>query len=687
MTPARRVRLLLTEVGPWLLCVVSLGLAWLLLKGPGVSGPVMAVAEARSWKIAPSELGRVSQVLVVEGGEVQAGDTLLQLDTSTLDGEIAIREAEEAQILAEGLALDEEGRRQSLLDRVDLSRTVDQLALEIAREGESLSTLRTELQAVSAERDRLKMAILQHLATAEELAATEQKFQTLSQEVASKPETLAVLQNQLDEARARQQAAQDPTAHLTPLERKVDVLHRQLDVLRQRRDALTLRAPASARVAKISVAAGEVISAGGVSIELVEATTRRVNACLPEVLATRPVMGDLAILSPVSGGNLLRGRIVMVSPRIEQLPQRCWRVQTVPVWGRLVGIELDEGQSLLPGQSLQVEVEFHSHPPADTGAALAQITAPTSEGTPLKGTPPREEPLKTLEIPEELGALSRVEPSGWLWLADRGRYLVVSDDTGLASADEHPPWLFTASADGHFDPRIVPIEGATELNDLESITTGPDSSIYLLSSQSVSKKGKRPTSRTLFTRILPTNTGWKSTGSTSFFDALSRWSPDRLAALGLSDIQGLEIEGMTRIGEDLLLGLKGPLTSDGQALVWRLSHPERLLSTGEILPEDLTLWARASLPAEVGGASTPGGISELLALPSGGLLVTSTPAQGSESETGCLSFWADNTTPPVKIQCFAGARPEGLSLGSRPGTVAIVFDDAPPRWVELPWPR
>jgi hypothetical protein len=57
------------------------------------------------------------------------------------------------------------------------------------------------------------------------------------------------------------------------------------------------------------------------------------------------------------GGPSIKGRVIAVGPRIEQVPMRLRFIPTVQQWGRLVTIFVGEEADLLPGEIYDVRFE------------------------------------------------------------------------------------------------------------------------------------------------------------------------------------------------------------------------------------------------------------------------------------------------------------------------------------------
>ena len=169
-------------------------------------------------------------------------------------------------------------------------------------------------------------------------------------------------------------------------------------------------------------------------------------------------------------------------------------------------------------------------------------------------------------------------------------------------------------------------------------------------------------------------------------------SGEKLAELGLSDTRSLNIEGMHLLDDQLLLGLKSPVNNSGHALIWRISDPEQLLTSGRLGADHVSLWGQVKLQVVADGQAVAGGISDLLVLPDKRLLVGAT-ASGMKPRQQTGSLWVipdakKGVMPSVRIKQFTGLKPEGLALSPDGDRVVVVFDQDSrvPRWREIPIP-
>jgi hypothetical protein len=255
-------------------------------------------------------------------------------------------------------------------------------------------------------------------------------------------------------------------------------------------------------------------------------------------------------------------------------------------------------------------------------------------------------------------------------LPGRGRFLVVSDDTGFRGAAEHAPWVFSVQPEGRFDPEPIVLEGIGQVSDLESVTRAPDGTLYLLCSQSKSRRGKRPVKRQWLLRVREDGTRMLVTGRLALYDELlSQIETPLRAQLGISD--QLDVEGIAWHEDGLLLGLKAPLDEAGRARVWLLPAAETLFDEDSRPPSaPLRTFTTLALPTCAAGA--PGGVSDLL-LEGSTLYVLSTPPDGPE----CGSAWAvDLSNPaatPRKLADWSGLKPEGIARDGA-GDLLVFFD-------------
>lgn len=681
----------LRDMAPALCLVTTLGAAGLLYWGGGAAGgQAIGFAQTTAQAAAPVEPGRVSAILVEVGDRVEAGQVVATLDTSTLDAEIAVAEAQRAQIEAEARA------EQAVLTR-ELDQEVEGLERESARLREEQLRVTAEAKALDGEVSRVKRLVEERQAVLDDLTQLGLRQASATALAAAKPRTIGLLKKQIDTAEERRkQARDDKSALATKLAAGLLVAERNIELLRRRREGYSLRAVRAGRVAAILRRPGDVVEGGHPIVQIVTAEDR-VTACIPEQSALAVREGDGAALR-VRGqsGAALHGRAVALGPLVTELPARCWASPKVPVWGREVTIALDRQVELVPGQAFEITFEpAHGGPPSPAPpVASAPVSAAATAAVSGGGAP------RPMTVPPALSIRTRFEPSGVLAREAEGRYLVVSDDTGRAG-DEGEPWLFAMAASGAVESEPVVVSGVREIDDVEAIAAGGAGEVYLLASQSHSKKGKRKPARTALLRSQPEGRGLRVDGEVHLAEQLDA-DPELAAALGLPEGTGaLDIEGLGFRDGALYLGVKAPLDARGDAMIWRVASPAALFggapgggAGGRTLRDaGIARWASVRVDVEMDGQATPGGISDLLFLPGGPLVIASTPstAEGAAGALWIVDRPDSGTLSPRLIRRFPGLKPEGVSVAlgaeAAAGKLMVVFDtgEATPLFQEIPW--
>jgi multidrug resistance efflux pump len=668
-------------VAVWLAAVA---LAWWLHWSLGGLSEATGIAEVRQYTISPAETGRLASVEVVPGERVYPGAIVARLDTEILEGEIAVAEADlreiEAQIPAQGRSLD--------LTRLETERTFraqcEEAEVELQAARATHHRDRAELAAVQEELDRQRTLVKQRLANTARMQELQVRLAALQEAVAAWPARVEALEarekaarQRLETWRATHAGASGTDARrdrLRPLELQLLRQQEYLELLRKRLRNMTLRAPAEAYVTSVAAREGDVLRPGDPVLVLVEADPVQVVAYVNEERGGRLAIGDTASLrSRDRNGGSVTGAIAGISRAVSQLPPRFWPGPTRPRWGREVFVRVAPGHPLDPGEAF--DITFRRKPEAP-----ASVAAATDASTPL--TP--------LTVPPAITSRSRFEPSGIVWADSLERYIVVSDDTGLESAGDNAPWVFTLDPGGAVDPDPVVIQGSDGVSDLEAIAMSPNGDVYLLASQSVNRRGRRPPVRTGFLHTRLRGRNLVVEGQVRLHDLLkeaARTDPAFLASLGLPPAVGesgpaLEIEGLAFHNGALYLGLKAPLDAGRRALIWKLARPDILFRGGSLARAGLALWGK--VPLEVEGE--PAGISELLFTDAGLLLLAATNDKG-----GAL-FSATHGAGELRgdvLRTFPGLKPEGLCLAADGRRLVVVFDrqQETPLWTHLEMPQ
>lgn len=740
----------------WLVWVAAI--AWaatLYFQSPDFS-TISGMGEVLESHAAAPEVARVASVRIAVGQRVAAGAVMISFDTTPLDMEAAEVQAElaqaEAELLAGGLAL----RR----DRYSEARSFEK-SIDVSDMGLIAAKVDAGLDRAEAEGLRLRIRwweplVKKQLVSEEalqdlrgQLAAVEARILARTDAVAAWQQRVARVERRFLQWQKAVPAAEDDPQQLDlgPLKAAIAVTRAKLQRIQARKEGLTVKAMVDGVVSRVLMQPGDVATAGQTVVVLRAPQVHRVIAYAQDAVARRLRVGSPVLVLRRDGtGKTLPGHVVGFGG-VAELPLQLQSVPPrAPLAAEEVIIELDRA-ALLPGEPVDVAILpgvlnqpldppeappqlVPALPPPATPAALptaastGQAPEQASEFVAAAGPPPQlatpqvpagaatpADPPQPLMIPASLNALTRFEPSGWLWLPERQRYLLVSDDTGRENAQEHAPWVFGVGASGEVDAQPWVLENGPEISDLESVTRSPDGALWLLASQSVSRKGNRNDPRTWLLRAELRGAKVVVTGYKSLASALALgFPPAKLEELGVGlrdpkyrkGAQGfsksLDIEGIAADGDGLLLALKRPLDGTGLALIWRLADAKRFLATGQLRPSDLQLWARVALAAGPSTAPMAAGIADLLRLPDGRWAILATALGDGDDGNAAVGLHSALFIAQAKPsggrlaaklhQRFAGVHAEGIALSADGKQLAVVFDegDLPPHWLQLPLP-
>ncbi|MBI4516368.1 MAG: HlyD family efflux transporter periplasmic adaptor subunit [Deltaproteobacteria bacterium] len=628
------------------------GLWW--YQEPGRNALPAVVGAARH-QLGALEAARLQAVFVKPGDAVRAGQPLAQFDCSAIDADLGVARAQSQEQLAEVEALAVQLAADARRRRLEIETEAARVRAAIASAKGLQQAQQAELNALSEQMQRLDQAIRTRLAEADKVAALRSRQLRLISRTQQAPETVRAWVEVAEQVRSALDSldGDDIAVRVRPLRARVETQSQRIQQLLERQARCTVRSPADGQVSSVLHAAGDAISPGSTVAVVVGTQAAYVTAYLAEDARRPPRVGEAVVVAARQrpGAAGARGVVARIGPEIVELPARLWYAPNRPQYGRPVHIEVDAGADLLPGELASVRGTGGEAQAAPVAAALA--------------FPAR--------VPGGLGRRTRLELSGLVWLPGRSRFLLVSDDTGLAGVDEGAPWVFSGDAEGQLDPEPLLLDGVEAVSDLESATRAPDGTIYLLASQSVSRKGNRPVKRQWLLRVQEAPPGLRVIGKLALYDQLlARIESDRRAELGVS-VQ-LDIEGMAWHAGGLLLGLKSPLDAAGRARLWYLADADSLLAATEPpaeYGEKLSLFGALALPSCASGAA--GGISDLY-LEGKRLYVLSTLSEGP----ACGSAWRVDLplgqASPHKLADWPDLRPEGIARAGS-GPLLIAFDN------------
>lgn len=322
----------------WLAAIVGAG--WLYLSA-GEYDSLSGVVEVIRENAAAVEPARLVSIAVQVGQNVRPGDTLAQLDTATLDAEIA---ALESEVALEQMQIDRQFSR-AIIDA--------ESALREARLRETSE--RAQLDSLNEELKRMESLLASRLMDAQSVARFKIERDTLHRSVQTYPETIRTLEQRLAEATNQQAAA---LGRLTPGSGVVAASQQRVNLLKLRKEGYTIRARRGGLVSQIRHLPGDVVPAGDPVVVTVVMDEQRFIGFVPEWRVYHWTVGDRARVFRRSAPTTFhRAHVVSVAPEIMALPGRVSPIQGQPVRGRRLVLVPDSPAEFIPGEEVIIDVE------------------------------------------------------------------------------------------------------------------------------------------------------------------------------------------------------------------------------------------------------------------------------------------------------------------------------------------
>ncbi|MEE4312731.1 MAG: biotin/lipoyl-binding protein [candidate division KSB1 bacterium] len=657
-----------------LLWIIALGIILYLFRNWHIDKQFIGIVERNSHQLGAQEAGKIQTMLGKVGDQVKKGQVLAMLDISDLTTHLD-------QSRNELTRLQETANARRELYSITAQRILLQLDNEASDLMDRLSMIEsksTELAGLNAEIERLVNAEKAGLGYSRDLSALILQRDALASYLREQSKDLVSQKEKLAKTRRSRQMLEsadvDSISKSLLLEQMeyTESLRRDVAATEHRIGMRTILAPCDGYITEIFALPGDIVDAFGPVLVVEELKPRFLDVYIPESSKLHPVTGmQVHIYSSRDRSYNTTGEVTFVHPGFAQASERLsFRGQLF--WARKVRVELPADHQLIPGEVVHTRLlKDNNH---NSSFSLLSAEAGEHDRTDNEKSPV----IKDISIPENLRKRSRIEPSGIAWCSDIKKYLVVSDDTGIQNTiGEHDPVLFAMDDNGALDDDPVRLTGIREVNDLEAIAYAGNNTFYLISSQNISKRGKRPYSRELILRLDADGGEYRITGQIRFLSLLLQsYSKTDLIDLGLDkyDLDGkpvINIEGAAYQAGALFLGLKEPVSKKG-AIIWKLDHVDELFQSQRLLQGRLSLYGYVQLD------ENRSGISDLTFDRSGVLWVLSTipGASGSEQQGGLhrINRYANSRLEAVQLYKFPGLKPEGLCQQSDE-TFMIIFDN------------
>lgn len=383
----------MAPVAVWLGAVVTVG--WLFYQ-KSASFQMVGIAQSEVRQVASDCTARIVDISVDLFEPVTAGQTLAVLNTvpaseltteAELQGQVATAAAEIERLMASLIPTQDEllanhadlqishadNVRRFAVDAEAAKLHALQLQTEIANEEIILNTLAVDLRAneklledkviVPFELEKVK---IQYDSTAKEIAEYQAE---LGQAQADQAEA----ERRRDEFASQQVPQPSIDDALEAIRKEAKVQEELIKGVRAQiaafktRSAVELKSPIDGVVIPISGQAnevllkrqgeetirraGEVVAAGDPILAVAETEPTEIIAYANEQQVGY-IEDDMTVelVKMRYPAQIAQSRVLSIGPTIELMPQRLWRVSTIPQWGRPVVISVPSGLNLVPGE-------------------------------------------------------------------------------------------------------------------------------------------------------------------------------------------------------------------------------------------------------------------------------------------------------------------------------------------------
>lgn len=288
--------------------------------------------------VAALDTGRIADILVQPGDNVEKGQIVAQLDTRLIDQKLKKRKDE--------IAADRLDRiRRYEGDIHKLEEDVRKYSLDQAEDSAELSARKDEL-------DERKNDVANNRITPDVIDKIKVAIARLKAKVDLYPGYIEALDSRITAARAALQAveAEDPDTDAS------GVRSTELDILLERKEEMTLRAVHAGSVYRVEKEPGEVVNAGETVVRVV-AKPENIVGFLPQEKVDVVNIGDhVWVASTSSRHTYHESKVIAISPRMSNTPDRASPLPNKMLRGREVTIALPPGVNFLPGQTVIIDV-------------------------------------------------------------------------------------------------------------------------------------------------------------------------------------------------------------------------------------------------------------------------------------------------------------------------------------------
>lgn len=309
--------------------VISLGVfAWYRLQTPALPAGFASGngrIEAIEVNIATKSAGRIKEVLVQEGDFVEPGQVVARMDTQALEAEYnqmraKVRQSENASSTADAITLQRLEARASAASQLAQRRQAKATALAAVAQYES------EVSFAQSELQRSEDLVAKGFITRQRLEADKTKLQSAQAALEAARSRVAEAQAAIDASQSQVQEAQSAIAasrsQVKESQSSIDAAMAAAEKIRADIDDATLKAPVGGRIQYRLAEPGEVLSAGGRILGLLDITDVYMTFFLPETVAGRVAIGsETRLVLDAAPQYVIPARISFVASEAQFTPK------------------------------------------------------------------------------------------------------------------------------------------------------------------------------------------------------------------------------------------------------------------------------------------------------------------------------------------------------------------------------
>ncbi|MCX7725444.1 MAG: HlyD family secretion protein [Chitinispirillaceae bacterium] len=643
----------------YLLIAIILGVITIYFRGEPTK--FYGIADTKELIINADAAVEIKRIFVVEGQTVKAGDTLVVLDRPDLT--LRINEISHTLHEYKARKIFESSYSESELKKLraeqeekakEISAKIKELEAQYEMNKKLLSELRSIKKEDNTPVDSNSNPILAQIKSLKQLLETVRD--------PSRIQTVEKINRQ-------HTTSEDPVAA------QVQRLSNELALLQREKEKLLILAQIDGVIGSVKFKEGERVSPFDTILTLHSAAPSYVKGFIHENVYSHVSIGDTVEVRSFTDAKVKYiGKIVGVGSRIVDYPIRLRKRQDIPIWGREVVVKIPEDNSFLLGEKVLISVikKKTNFFKLINNNVVQEVNASEHISSSLSSKSSFSD-IKNLTGSEKFTNVP-VEASGICYLSDIKSYLLISDET-----ERREPWLFLTNEIGNIYSMTL-VKGLPAIDDMEGITIDNRGNIYLLSSQSFTKKGKISDERKVLARVKRNILSFDLDRMIKLTDLLREAAEvkpqSKEGQFILSALQNktIDIEGICYYKDTLLLGFKNPKLNN-RAIIVALINIEEILTTNKIKPQNLSIWRELTLIDT--STATFCGISDLTYYDDKlfGLSTGVRSKSGIEEDVGLIWVYYPTKDTLNIIHSFSNLKPEGITVNTDKNELFIVFDN------------